>query len=80
MSTHSTYDLLRHLADSWGLVVMSLVFVGLIAWPFRPGTKQLNRDVARMILSDDALPAPQSSLDPHASELRVNEQREHSNG
>jgi cytochrome c oxidase cbb3-type subunit IV len=27
MSPHSTYDTLRHLADSWGLVAMGLVFL-----------------------------------------------------
>ena len=49
----STYDVLRHLADSWGLVVMSLVFLGLCLWPFRPGAKDTNRAVASMIFEKD---------------------------
>lgn len=53
MSTHSTYELLRHLADSWGLLVMTLIFLGLCAWPFRPGARTTNDDAARMILQDD---------------------------
>ncbi|MFM5953475.1 MAG: cbb3-type cytochrome c oxidase subunit 3 [Novosphingobium sp.] len=55
MSTHSTYDMLRHLADSWGLVGMSLVFLGLIAWPFRPGARRDNEEAANMIFADDDL-------------------------
>lgn len=54
MSTHSTYDLLRHLADSWGLVAMAVVFVTLAAWPFRPGAGDRNRDAAQAIFEDDS--------------------------
>lgn len=53
MSTASTYELLRHLADSWGLLVMALIFVGLCAWPFRPGARRANEAAATMILNDD---------------------------
>jgi len=53
VSLHSTYDLLRHLADSWGLLVMALVFLGLAAWPFRPGARQHNRDAANLIFKDE---------------------------
>ena len=53
MSAHSTYDLLRHLADSWGLLVMLLVFVVLAAWPFRPGTRERNNEAATMIFKDE---------------------------
>lgn len=55
MSPHSTYESLRHLADSWGLAVMFLVFLGLIAWPFRPGAKKDNDAAANMIFADDDL-------------------------
>lgn len=53
MSLHSTYDALRHLADSWGLLAMLVIFVGLAAWPFRPGAKHANDRAARMIFKDD---------------------------
>ena len=53
MSTHSTYDLLRHLADSWGLVAMLLVFLVLVLWPFRPGAGTHHRDAANMIFKDE---------------------------
>jgi cytochrome c oxidase cbb3-type subunit 4 len=53
VSAHSTYDALRHLADSWGLLAMLLVFVALAAWPFRPGARDANDTAATMIFKDD---------------------------
>jgi cytochrome c oxidase cbb3-type subunit 4 len=53
VSVHSTYDALRHLADSWGLLAMLVVFVGLAAWPFRPGARAANETAAHMIFKDD---------------------------
>ncbi|MFN3554028.1 MAG: cbb3-type cytochrome c oxidase subunit 3 [Novosphingobium meiothermophilum] len=53
MSAHSTYDMLRHLADSWGLLMMTVIFVGLSAWPFRPGARALNQEAANSIFKDE---------------------------
>jgi len=53
MSDHSTYENLRQLADSWGLVAMGLSFTVLALWPFRPGARERNRDAATMIFKDD---------------------------
>lgn len=53
MNDAQTYDVLRHYVDSWGLVAMTLVFLVLIAWPFRPGAKKANDEAARMIFEDD---------------------------
>ncbi len=47
------YNDLRHFADSWGLVVMGVIFLTLIAWPFRKGQRQRNHDAATMIFRDD---------------------------
>jgi cytochrome c oxidase cbb3-type subunit 4 len=49
----SRYDLMRHLADSWGLVAMSGVFLALCAWPFRPGARSENHAAATMIFEDE---------------------------
>lgn len=54
MSTHSTYDMLRHLADSWGLLAMLIVFLAFVAWPFRPGARKHNDDAANAIFRDDS--------------------------
>lgn len=48
-----TYDALRHFADSWGLLAMALLFIGLIAWPFRKGARQHHERAANMIFRDD---------------------------
>lgn len=53
MSLHSTYDALRHLADSWGLLVMTVVFIAFAAWPFRPGSRDRNAAAARTIFESD---------------------------
>lgn len=53
MNAHSTYEALRHFADSWGLLAMCLVFVALAAWPFRPGARDRNEAAARMIFEGD---------------------------
>lgn len=53
MTAHSTYEALRHFADSWALLVMVVVFVALGAWPFRPGAKSANEEAERIIFRDD---------------------------
>jgi cytochrome c oxidase cbb3-type subunit 4 len=53
MSTHSTYDLLRHLADSWGLVGMGVIFTALCLWPFRPGARDYADEAATSIFKDE---------------------------
>lgn len=53
MSVHSTYDALRHLADSYGLAVMTVVFLALALWPYRPGARRHNDTAANMIFESD---------------------------
>jgi cytochrome c oxidase cbb3-type subunit IV len=47
------YDALRHFADSWGLLAMAILFLGLVAWPFRKAARPRNDAAARMIFKDD---------------------------
>jgi len=49
----SHYDTLRHLADSWGLIAMVVVFLALCLWPFRPGARDHNDAAAAMIFEDE---------------------------
>ena len=53
MSTHSTYDALRHFADSWALMVMMGIFLTLILWPLRSGGKERADRAATMIFDED---------------------------
>ncbi|APG61917.1 cytochrome C oxidase Cbb3 [Sphingorhabdus lutea] len=48
-----SYDFLRHLADSWGLLFMSILFLILVGWTFRKGASKHHHDAAHMIFKDD---------------------------
>ena len=48
-----TYTALRHFADSWGLLGMTLFFVGAIAFAFRPGSRTRADEAARIPLEDE---------------------------
>jgi len=47
-----SYDALRHLADSWGLVAMGVAYLVLVGWAFLPRNRARNRDAANMIFKD----------------------------
>jgi cytochrome c oxidase cbb3-type subunit IV len=51
----SAYESLRHFADSYGLAAMFVVFLGLCAWPFRPGSRQHVNAAANSIFEDEAI-------------------------
>ena len=57
-----TYTFLRQLADSWFLLAMTLGFLGLCLWAFRPGSRAAHQEVAASIFRNDdhpeAAPAP----------------------
>jgi cytochrome c oxidase cbb3-type subunit 4 len=47
------YTVMRHFADSWGLLAMALFFVGAIVFVFRPGSRRLADEAANIPLKDD---------------------------
>ncbi|WP_310534005.1 cbb3-type cytochrome c oxidase subunit 3 [Novosphingobium sp.] len=53
ISPHSTYETLRQMADSWGLLAMVVCFGTCALWPFRPGAKSRNHDAAMSIFKED---------------------------
>ncbi|MFO1088630.1 MAG: cbb3-type cytochrome c oxidase subunit 3 [Hyphomicrobiales bacterium] len=48
-----TYTAMRHFADSWGLLGMFLVFIGVIVFVFRPGSAKQYQHDAMIPLRDD---------------------------
>lgn len=50
----STYSVLRQLADSWILLVLLLIFIGVIFWVFRPGSRRLHDDAADVPFRNDS--------------------------
>ena len=53
-----TYTILRAFADSWMLLAMTLFFLGVILWTFRPGASEKHREIAEIPLRNDGLPGP----------------------
>ncbi len=48
-----TYTAMRHFADSWGLLLMVIFFVGVILYAFRPGSRAVSDEIARIPLKED---------------------------
>lgn len=53
-----TYSFLRHFADSWMLLLMTLLFIGIVIFAFRPGSRRVHDDAAQSIFRNDKRPAP----------------------
>jgi cytochrome c oxidase cbb3-type subunit IV len=51
-----TYSFLRHMADSWFLLAMTLGFLALCVWAFRPGSRSMHQEVANSIFRNDDRP------------------------
>ena len=47
-----SYEGLRHFADSYGLLVMAVIWLGFIGWAFRPGARRRSHDAATSIFED----------------------------
>lgn len=50
------YSLLREIADSWVLLLMTLFFLGIVYFAFRPGSRAMHEDIAQIPLRNDKLP------------------------
>jgi len=53
----ASQSLLQQLLDNWLVVVMTLGFVGLCFWAFRPGSRKTHDEVAKSIFRNDDRPA-----------------------
>ena len=47
------YDMLRHFADSWGLLYMMAIFFAVVFFLVRPGAKASARAAAQIPLDDN---------------------------
>lgn len=48
-----TYTAMRQFADSWALLAMTLFFIGVVIYAFRPGSKKIADQIANIPLKDD---------------------------
>jgi len=53
-----TYSILRQFADSWALLTLFAVFVGIAIWAWRPGSRSAQDEAAASIFRNDTRPAP----------------------
>ncbi|MBU3029575.1 cbb3-type cytochrome c oxidase subunit 3 [Paracoccus marinaquae] len=51
------YSLLREFADSWALLALTLFFLGVVLFAFRPGSRKLQREAAESIFRHENRPA-----------------------
>jgi len=54
------YTITRAFADSWALLVMFAMFVGIILFAFRPGSNKVHADIANIPFRHEDKPAPDS--------------------
>lgn len=47
------YEFLRQMADSWGLLYLVLLFIAVILFAFRPGSRKRYEDAASIPLKED---------------------------
>ncbi len=64
------YHILREIADSWVLIALFAAFVIAVLWAFRPGSREVHRDIADIPFRHEDKPASDES-----SEGRVKESR-----
>ncbi|MBA4774033.1 MULTISPECIES: cbb3-type cytochrome c oxidase subunit 3 [Agrobacterium] len=48
-----TYTAMRHFADSWGLLAMTLFFASVVVFTLRPGSRKAADDAASIPLKED---------------------------
>lgn len=60
------YSFLRTLADSWVLLVLVLVFLGVVVFIYRPGARRKQQDAAESIFRNETKPAPKEPDDKDA--------------
>ncbi|MGC1506250.1 MAG: cbb3-type cytochrome c oxidase subunit 3 [Sulfitobacter sp.] len=59
-----TYSWMRQFADSWMLLAMTLFFLGVILWAFRPGSKATHSDTANIPFRNETSPDSLKNGDP----------------
>lgn len=52
-----TYSTLREFADSWMLLFLFLIFIGVAIWVIRPGSRKIHEDTASIPFRHEDKPA-----------------------
>ncbi|MFM2357071.1 MAG: hypothetical protein RLZZ528_2807 [Pseudomonadota bacterium] len=65
------YHIFREFADSWALLALFALFIGVVIWAFRPGSKELHRDTAGIPFRHEDRPAAAAKAAPAGKETRT---------
>ncbi|MBC6436855.1 MAG: cbb3-type cytochrome c oxidase subunit 3 [Rhodobacteraceae bacterium] len=75
-----TYGTLQVIARSWGAVFMFLIFLGVVLFTLRPGSRKIHHDTARIPFRHDDKPAhkpaPRATLAPATAPDRPRQGKE----
>ncbi len=52
------YTFLRAMADIWAVLALTLFFLGMVIWVYRPGASKVHQDAADVIFRHDKKPGP----------------------
>jgi cytochrome c oxidase cbb3-type subunit 4 len=53
-----TYSLMREFADSWALLALFCIFIFVVLFAFRPGSRQLHDQIADTVFRNEDKPLP----------------------
>ncbi|WBU65192.1 cbb3-type cytochrome c oxidase subunit 3 [Paracoccus aerodenitrificans] len=56
-----TYSITRQFADSWALLALFLIFLGVILWAFRPGSRATYKYASESIFRNETRPATEDA-------------------
>lgn len=54
------YSMMREFADSWALLSLMLMFLVIIAWAWRPGSRKAHDDSANIPFRHENKPLPEA--------------------
>lgn len=58
-----TYTFLRQLADSWVLLALTLFFIGVVFWAWRPGSRKVHDQSAMIPFRNETASDEKESAD-----------------
>lgn len=62
------YETLRTFADTWGLVFLVVLFLGIVAFAFRRGAREHHRDASNVIFRYEFRPRKDRDRDDGGSD------------
>jgi cytochrome c oxidase cbb3-type subunit IV len=52
------YSIMREFADSWALLSLTLIFLCVVVWAYRPGSRKVHEDTANIPFRHEDKPLP----------------------